>query len=491
MPAATARVRARTDRRVDRHVDRGGSSVRGVLIPSKGCLMGGSSRSNGPRSPISPRGGDLPAGSGRIGRLVPRRSPVTTHAVAAFIVAESSRRAQASRRSRSRGSSGLPPDSAHRPNDAERPRDGDPSPCLSRRACVPRHDLRPMRTHPECFVRHGRCREKSQANAVGPAASEVRAMTILILGGDDDEHAMHMLDYLHQGGHDAELFDSRHFPARMQLAFDPRRGTGTIRLRGGRSLDIRRIRSVYWRSYHGIPESGLEDPEQAFIAVNDARGLLESLLIRMPARWVNGWAAYQLHQDQTRATGDRRLAGRPHPGDLAGQRPRGGPGLRQASPPIHLQAGPGGCPRPSADRGAPGGAQPGQPGPCPRDAPGGGAGDEHPRLRRRRARPGLRSPHRRARLPRRPEPPDPPPCPGPGGRGDVPADRTRPGPALDRHRPAPHARGALRLPGGQSQPHVPRLRAADGLAAHREPGGPADRPRRITRSGTSSPTTIP
>ena len=103
-------------------------------------------------------------------------------------------------------------------------------------------------------------------------------------------------DYLHQGGHDAELFDSRHFPAEMQLAFDPKRGTGAIRLRGGRSLDILRIRSVYWRCYHGIPEARLPDPEQAFIAVNDARGLLESLLIRMPARWVNGWAAYQLHR---------------------------------------------------------------------------------------------------------------------------------------------------------------------------------------------------
>ncbi len=121
-------------------------------------------------------------------------------------------------------------------------------------------------------------------------------MTILILGGDDDEHAMHMLDYLHQGGYDAELFDTRHFPARMQLTFDPKRETGAIRLPGGRSLDILRIRSVYWRCYHGIPETRLRDPEQAFIAVNDARGLLESLLIRTPARWVNGWAAYQLHR---------------------------------------------------------------------------------------------------------------------------------------------------------------------------------------------------
>jgi hypothetical protein len=121
-------------------------------------------------------------------------------------------------------------------------------------------------------------------------------MTIIILGGADDEHAAHMLQYLHAGGRDAELLDSRDFPERMQLSFDPKRESGSIRLFGGRTLDIAQIRSIYWRCYHGIPKSPLRDPEQAYIAANDARGLLESLLIRLPARWVNSWAAFQLHQ---------------------------------------------------------------------------------------------------------------------------------------------------------------------------------------------------
>lgn len=121
-------------------------------------------------------------------------------------------------------------------------------------------------------------------------------MTVLILGGADDEHAAHMLRHLHAGKHDAELLDSRDFPQRLQLAFDPKQGTGSIHLFNGRVLDLREIQSVYWRCYHGVSAAPLPDPEQAFIAANDARGLLESLLIRLPARWVNGWAAYQLHR---------------------------------------------------------------------------------------------------------------------------------------------------------------------------------------------------
>ena len=179
-------------------------------------------------------------------------------------------------------------------------------------------------------------------------------MTILILGGDDDEHAMHMLAYLHQRGHDVELFDSRHFPAQMQLSFDPRRGTGSIRLPDGRALDIRRIRSVYWRCYHGIPEARLADPEQAFIAVNDARGLLESLLIRIRARWVNGWAAYQLHQTKPAQLAIVASLGVPTPETLLSNDPEADPGLQQAPSSIRLQTGSGGCPRPSPDRGAPG-----------------------------------------------------------------------------------------------------------------------------------------
>src|SRR5262249_25681945 len=71
---------------------------------------------------------------------------------------------------------------------------------------------------------------------------------------------------------------------------------GELRLPGGRRLDLAQVRSVYWRSYAGVAAAPLPHPGQAALAANDARGLFEALLIDLPARWVNGWSAYQLHQ---------------------------------------------------------------------------------------------------------------------------------------------------------------------------------------------------
>jgi hypothetical protein len=121
-------------------------------------------------------------------------------------------------------------------------------------------------------------------------------MTVLILGGMDDEHACHMLEYLRSTGADAELLDSRWFPSDLQIAYDPLTGNGSLRLPTDRLLPLDAVRSVYWRCYNNVQAPDLPDPEQAFIAGNDARGLFESLLMRLPARWVNGWRAFQLHQ---------------------------------------------------------------------------------------------------------------------------------------------------------------------------------------------------
>ena len=121
-------------------------------------------------------------------------------------------------------------------------------------------------------------------------------MCVLILGGQDDDHAAFMLDHLRQKGVDAELFDSRWFPAQMHLSHDPVAGAWTIRLPSGRVLAPGVVKSVYWRCYNLVAAPELPDDEQAWIAGNDARGLFESLLIRLPARWVNGWNAFLLHQ---------------------------------------------------------------------------------------------------------------------------------------------------------------------------------------------------
>jgi glutathione synthase/RimK-type ligase-like ATP-grasp enzyme len=121
-------------------------------------------------------------------------------------------------------------------------------------------------------------------------------MTILILGAFDDDHAQHMAKYLRGRSCDVELFDTRQFPADVSLSFDPRRSTGVIRLPAGRELRWTEIESVYWRNYSGSGPSPLADPDQVFLAENDSRSLLETFLLELPARWVNGLAAYRLHQ---------------------------------------------------------------------------------------------------------------------------------------------------------------------------------------------------
>ncbi len=121
-------------------------------------------------------------------------------------------------------------------------------------------------------------------------------MTILILSDSDDDHARHMLRHLESRGADCAILDSLEFPARTRISFDPTGETGTIVLPEREPIPLNEIRSVYWRRYGDVGSPPLPDEEQAFIAYNDARSLFESLLISLPARWVNSWNAYQLHQ---------------------------------------------------------------------------------------------------------------------------------------------------------------------------------------------------
>jgi hypothetical protein len=118
---------------------------------------------------------------------------------------------------------------------------------------------------------------------------------VLVLGGEDDAHAMHVLRHLQAVGVDAVLLDSRWFPTTTTLSVDPC-GAGAMGLPGGREVPFAAVRSVYWRAYAGVRTPDLPDPQQSFVAGNDARGLFETLFLRLDARWVNGWRAYQLHQ---------------------------------------------------------------------------------------------------------------------------------------------------------------------------------------------------
>src|SRR5258708_5568759 len=121
-------------------------------------------------------------------------------------------------------------------------------------------------------------------------------MTILILGGRDDEHAVYMEEQLRRRRAHVEMLDSRWFPTQLGIAFDPASERGLLRLPDGKKIPFTDVRSVYWRCYNGVQPPALPDAEQSYIASNDARGLFESFLIRLKARWVNGWNAFQMHQ---------------------------------------------------------------------------------------------------------------------------------------------------------------------------------------------------
>ena len=146
-------------------------------------------------------------------------------------------------------------------------------------------------------------------------------MTILILGGADDAHAMYMHEHLKGRGADVELFDSRWFPTQMMIRFDPETGTGGVRLPGGRSVAFDAIESVYWRCYNLVGTPMLADEGQAMIAGNDARSLFESLLIHLKTRWVNGWNGFQLHQTKPAALALVAALGVPVPRTMLGNDP--------------------------------------------------------------------------------------------------------------------------------------------------------------------------
>jgi hypothetical protein len=121
-------------------------------------------------------------------------------------------------------------------------------------------------------------------------------MTVLILGDPQEDHVRHVRLELGRRGVDARCLDARDFPSRLRISFDPERGRGHIAFCEQGSLDLEDVSAVYWRSYNLVAPPPLPHAEQAHIASNDARSLFESLLIWLPARWVNGFAAWQLHQ---------------------------------------------------------------------------------------------------------------------------------------------------------------------------------------------------
>jgi glutathione synthase/RimK-type ligase-like ATP-grasp enzyme len=146
-------------------------------------------------------------------------------------------------------------------------------------------------------------------------------MPILVLGGEDDEHALHVLHFLQRIGRDAALLDSRRFPQSLRIAWSPTDGTGRVTFDNDRTIALNEVTAVYWRNYFGVMSPELPDADQSYIAQNDARSLFESLLIQLPTRWVNSWTAYQSHQTKPAQLATLASHGIPVPATLVSNDP--------------------------------------------------------------------------------------------------------------------------------------------------------------------------
>ncbi|MGK7873735.1 MAG: hypothetical protein AB4426_10630 [Xenococcaceae cyanobacterium] len=123
-------------------------------------------------------------------------------------------------------------------------------------------------------------------------------MNILVLGNASDAHAAHVKNALTQAGAMVDYWDTRSFPTRLQMSWEPNKQTGCLNLSPERQLEFRNIHSVFWRSFASIHTPVLEDSHQQRLAFNDSISALRSLIQACPAHWVNSWQAYQFHKEK-------------------------------------------------------------------------------------------------------------------------------------------------------------------------------------------------
>lgn len=123
--------------------------------------------------------------------------------------------------------------------------------------------------------------------------------TVLILGEESDFHAAHVYQAVRQAGWAVAYWNTAQFPTQTQLSLLPQENRAWLTLPSGQHLDLAQVRGVYWRSFRGSETPDMP-AEAKSIAQWDAQSLLRSLLHHPPIRWVNGWDAYQFHQEKPR-----------------------------------------------------------------------------------------------------------------------------------------------------------------------------------------------
>lgn len=123
-------------------------------------------------------------------------------------------------------------------------------------------------------------------------------MNILILGSEEDIHAAHLKQSLIEKGITVDYLDTRLFPTKLKISWQPVNHTGYLRFSDGRKLNLADVNKIFWRTFAGVNVPKLTDSYQETIAVNDSMSLLRSFMQSAPEKWVNSWEAYQFHKEK-------------------------------------------------------------------------------------------------------------------------------------------------------------------------------------------------
>ena len=122
---------------------------------------------------------------------------------------------------------------------------------------------------------------------------------ILVLGGPEEEHALSIIQRIKEKGGQAMLFNTRDFPSKIQLSFEPElQAKGCIKLDShSEQIPLKDIQAVYWRMFTGIDTTSIEEPFLKDMAFREIESCIGSLFRCMKdTLWVNPVDAIELHR---------------------------------------------------------------------------------------------------------------------------------------------------------------------------------------------------